>query len=135
MNARELEFDDSTFDFVFSISSIEHFGGHKGSMKSMKEISRVLKPGGVASITTEVLLTNNEHVEFFRPHEIYEFLILPSGSELIEPLIFDQPSLEPFIQKPSQMPDEKEVFPHFVLKNRRGFVWTSITFFLKKPII
>ena len=48
MAGTKLEFDNDLFDIAFSFSSIEHFGGerHSGALKAMKEIERVLKPGG-----------------------------------------------------------------------------------------
>jgi SAM-dependent methyltransferase len=56
MDARELDFPDASFDAVVSLSSIEHFGGPDGIRRSAAEIGRVLKPGGVAFIVTEVFL-------------------------------------------------------------------------------
>jgi SAM-dependent methyltransferase len=53
MNALELEFPDDHFDAVFSSSSIEHFGGFAEIRRSIEEIYRVLKPGGVAALATE----------------------------------------------------------------------------------
>ena len=135
MDARELEFDDSTFDFVFSISSIEHFGGHKGSQKSMEEIARVLKPGGVASITTELILNEMSHPEFFTQKELEEFLIRPSKLKLIDPIKFNEPSLESYIKNPLLVPEGRNTFPHLVLTQSTGVIFTSITFFLKKPLI
>lgn len=132
MNGRKLDFNDNYFDFVFSISSIEHFGGHKGSMESMKEIGRVLKSGGVAAIITECILNNKTHYEYFTADELDSYLIKPSGLELIQPIKFEQPSLEPFIKKPLKIPEEVNVCPHFVL-DTDGVVFTSIMMCLKKP--
>jgi len=53
MNALELRFPDDHFDGVFSSSSIEHFGGLVEIRRSVEEIYRVLKPGGVAALATE----------------------------------------------------------------------------------
>lgn len=53
MNALELDFPDDHFDAVFSSSSIEHFGGFVEIRRSIEEIYRVLKPGGVAALATE----------------------------------------------------------------------------------
>lgn len=46
MNGCKLDFDNETFNFVYSLSSIEHFGGHKKAALAMKEMGRVLKKGG-----------------------------------------------------------------------------------------
>jgi SAM-dependent methyltransferase len=56
MDARKLEFEDESFDAVISLSSIEHFGGPEGIVRSAAEIGRVLKPGGVAFLVTEMFL-------------------------------------------------------------------------------
>jgi SAM-dependent methyltransferase len=56
MDALDLRFEDATFDFVVSFGSIEHFGGVRGAQRALAEVARVLKPGGVAAITTELLV-------------------------------------------------------------------------------
>jgi SAM-dependent methyltransferase len=59
MDARELAFPDATFDAVFSLSSIEHFGGPAGIRRAAAEIGRVLKPGGHAFIATECFVARH----------------------------------------------------------------------------
>jgi ubiquinone/menaquinone biosynthesis C-methylase UbiE len=56
MNALQLDFPDDHFDAVFSSSSIEHFGSFAEIRRSIEEIYRVLKPGGVAGLATEFKL-------------------------------------------------------------------------------
>lgn len=53
MDGRRLDFADESFDVVFSMSSIEHFGALDDIARSAEEIGRVLKPGGHAFLTTE----------------------------------------------------------------------------------
>jgi SAM-dependent methyltransferase len=53
MDARRLDYDDESFDAVFSLSSIEHFGDRDDIGAAAAEIGRVLRPGGVAFIVTE----------------------------------------------------------------------------------
>src|SRR5439155_5597413 len=48
MSGDDLEFPDAIFDFVFCLSSIEHFGSRGAMAKSLAEMKRVLKHGGVA---------------------------------------------------------------------------------------
>ena len=89
MDGTKLEFPDETFDIAFSFSSIEHFGGknHSGALKSMREMERVLKPGGIAVIATEYILNDKEHPEFFNRRTIYSDLIDRLGKlKLVEPL-------------------------------------------------
>lgn len=56
MDARELKFPDSSFDVVFTLSSIEHFGSPADIAKAAREIGRVLKPGGHAIVITECIV-------------------------------------------------------------------------------
>jgi ubiquinone/menaquinone biosynthesis C-methylase UbiE len=81
-NATNLEFPSESFDVAFSISSIEHLGGsnHSGSLRCLKEVERVLKTGGIAVITTEYILNDKEHPEFFNRRTILQKL------QLVEPL-------------------------------------------------
>ena len=89
MDGTKLEFSSDTFDIAFSFSSIEHFGGrhHSGALKSMKEIERVLKKGGIAVIATEYIINDKDHPEFFNKRTIYSDLIDKLDSlKLVEPL-------------------------------------------------
>jgi SAM-dependent methyltransferase len=89
MSGAKLDFPDESFDIAFSFSSIEHFGGenHSGALKAMKEIERVLKPGGIAVISTEYILNDKEHPEFFNKRTIHSDLIDRLDKlKLVEPL-------------------------------------------------
>jgi SAM-dependent methyltransferase len=76
MDALDLRFEDASFDFVVSFGSIEHFGGVPGAERALAEISRVLKPGGVAAISTELLVDGGPGpialpgLELFTPDDI-----------------------------------------------------------------
>ena len=50
VDARSLTYADGFFDRAFSISAIEHIPGDGDSL-AMKELGRVLKPGGIACLT------------------------------------------------------------------------------------
>ena len=81
MDGTRLEFPSDSFDVVFSFSSIEHFGGenYSGALKSLKEMERVLKPGGVAIVATEYIINNKNPPDvtnqFYNEHTIYSHLI------------------------------------------------------------
>ncbi len=53
MDALDLRFEDGSFDVVFSLNSIEHFGGRREIVRAARELARVLRPGGHAFIVTE----------------------------------------------------------------------------------
>jgi SAM-dependent methyltransferase len=81
MDGTRLEFPSDSFDIVFSFSSIEHFGGanHSGALKSLKEMERVLKPGGIAIVATEYIINNKDPPDvtnqFYNERTIYSHLI------------------------------------------------------------
>ena len=52
-DARALSFDDGSFDAAVCVSVIEHVAG-EGDAEAMAEIWRVLRPGGVLHLTTNV---------------------------------------------------------------------------------
>ncbi len=59
MDGRRLTFPDASFDAVFTVSSIEHFGTPRDVAQAAAEIGRVLRPGGHALIITEFLVRHH----------------------------------------------------------------------------
>jgi SAM-dependent methyltransferase len=53
MDARSLDFEDASFDVVFSLSSFEHFGSPSDRAQAAREMGRVTRPGGCAVVVTE----------------------------------------------------------------------------------
>jgi SAM-dependent methyltransferase len=93
MDGTRLEFPSDSFDIAFSFSSIEHFGGedHSGALKSLKEMERVLKPGGIAIVTTEYIINNKDPPDltnqFYNERTIHSRLIdRLDRMKLVEPL-------------------------------------------------
>lgn len=75
MDALDLRFVDGTFDFAFSMGSIEHFGGYDAAVRSLREMARVVRPGGVVAVTTEVVVDggpgkSTPGLELFHPDRI-----------------------------------------------------------------
>lgn len=82
-------FPCESFDITFSFSSIEHFGGnnHSNALQSLKEMERVLKPKGIAVVSTELIINHKSHPEFFNDRTIYSDLIDKLDAlKLVEPL-------------------------------------------------
>jgi SAM-dependent methyltransferase len=113
MNALELEFPDASFDIVYSLSSIEHFGGPHEVKRAAAEMSRVLRPGGYLVIVTECLIERHpldwpplqvairyatlgrrcrtatmrkRLIDAFTPAEIERYIVHPTGLRLVQPL-------------------------------------------------
>jgi ubiquinone/menaquinone biosynthesis C-methylase UbiE len=112
-DGRELPFPDEAFDVVFSLSSIEHFGGPHDVARAAREMGRVLKPGGHALVATECFVRLDPRetaladtlvralslnlkrkgakprrrlIEGFTPRELRTRIVAPSGLELVQPL-------------------------------------------------
>lgn len=113
MDARALDFPDASFDAVFSLSSIEHFGTPADIAQASREIGRVLRPGGYAFVATECFVSSHpldwpavqvairvvslgrlarnatltrRAVEVFTPRELRSRIVEPSGLELVQPM-------------------------------------------------
>ncbi len=115
MDARSLDVPDGSFDVVFSLSSIEHFGAPREVMAAAREIGRVLRPGGHAAIVTECFVRRHPlnaapfdaAVRFgtlgtkrrtatlrrrgivdqvFTPRELQRRIVAASGLALVDPL-------------------------------------------------
>lgn len=93
MDAMKLDFPPDSFDVAFSFSSIEHFGGenHAGALQSVREMARVLKPGGIAAVATEYIINGKEAPDlsnqFYNERTIYSDLIdKVDGMQLVDPL-------------------------------------------------
>lgn len=113
MDARKLDFEDETFDVVFSLSSIEHFGSSGDVAQASREMGRVLKRGGYSFIATECFIARHPFnskllqtavrlatlgrrcenatpwrraVDVFTPPEIHSRIVFPSGLQLVQPI-------------------------------------------------
>lgn len=128
MDGRHLEFSDGTFDVSYSLSSIEHFGGLEGAGQTMREMARVLKPGGVLGLATEYVLSGPPHEETFQPAEISE-LIRQSGLALIEPI--DERVYQRYEARPVRLQDDPYQSPHMTVQLDET-VFTSVMLFLRK---
>jgi SAM-dependent methyltransferase len=76
-DAKALDIADGAFDAVTTLGSVEHFGLGRygddldldGDRKAVREMTRVLRPGGFLILTTTI--TNGEPVLAFNSHRIY----------------------------------------------------------------
>jgi SAM-dependent methyltransferase len=129
MDGRALAFADETMDAVYSLSSIEHFGADDEIRRTMREMARVLKPGGVAAVATELVLNGVPRGETFTPDQLADTVIRPSGLKLVQPI--DWTLSMPDFLAPVRLDRDPHALPHlFVRKGRTLF--TSVTLFLRK---
>jgi SAM-dependent methyltransferase len=159
MDARRLEFPDASFDAVFSLSSIEHFGGPADIARAAAEIGRVLRPEGHALIVTELFVQRHvlDHplvhtairvatagrrartatprrraIDVFAPRELRSRIIEPSGLRLMQEPDFavSKESFETVTHWRGDRPVEMRR-PHILLQ-AQGAPWTSVCLALEK---
>ena len=160
MDARQLEFEDESFEAVFTLSSIEHFGSWADIRRSAREIGRVLRPGGVAFVATECFLGRSLLAPFvqeagskvtggrvfgamrvFGPQTLLSEIVEPSGLELVQPLDTTPPETSANLIELDGAGRIRTTtgadYPHVVVRaNRFGLRtqrWTSIGLALSKP--
>jgi len=132
-DALDLPYPDSSFDFGFSLSSIEHFGGMESTEKAMGEIHRVLTPGGVFCMTTELILTRGEVHDAYTFEQLQRHVIASTPLALVEDDI-DLSISESLLKYPVDLASETNlhVSPHIVMK-QEDQLFTSVILFFRKP--
>jgi SAM-dependent methyltransferase len=160
MDGSRLEFDADSFDIVFTLSSIEHFGSPQVIARSAREIGRVLRPGGYAVVVTECIVRLNpldalERVarglgpgrrrpgvvrggalsQVFTPRELHRLIVRPSGLRLVQPL---ELTLSPRAWERvtpadiNEWPSPETPYPMILMGVARS-VFTSVCLVLEKP--
>ncbi len=66
-----LPFPDRTFDKVISVSSLEHFAN---PLQGLREMARVLKPGGRLAVSVDSMLPENSEPSFREWHKRRHFV-------------------------------------------------------------
>lgn len=134
MSGLDLRLPDATFDAVYTLSSIEHFGGHEAAAAAMREMARVTRPGGVVCVVTELLLSTNVAPDFFTWPEVEEHLVATPGLTLVEPGA-DLRISESLLAHPVDINRDPDwVSPHIVITGHgdTGAVWTSLILFFRR---
>lgn len=160
MDARELAFEDETFDAVVSFSSIEHFGGPADIAAAAREIGRVLRPGGHALIVTELFVHQSLRArapvqfavrlatggrrcapatprrrafpEVLKRSELNRRVVRASGLELMHPFDYDVSAETLASSYRFEDGEAGEPPPHLVVESA-GSVFTSVAVPLVKP--
>lgn len=136
MDARELRFESDSFDGVYSSSSVEHFGEPADVVQALSELHRVLKPNGVATLSTEYRLRGPgpgiPGTLMFDAAEIDELIVSPFKWELVEPidLTISERTLASE-QSQSEAVAGRVRWPHIVLFEGE-LAWTSVHVALRK---
>jgi SAM-dependent methyltransferase len=135
MDGTDLEFPENSFDFVWSLSSIEHFGSHRAARRSIREMGRVTKLGGFVVVATEFIIgpKGKSHPEYFTRPQFDRFVLRASPLLVpIQPMNYALPPAE-CLARPIMIGtnEGRRIRPHVVLHD--GDVqWTSAIVFFKK---
>jgi SAM-dependent methyltransferase len=150
MDAGRIDHEDETFDFIYSSSSIEHFGKPDEIRQAAREMGRVLKAGGVMAISTELCLDGKPgrlsgNTLIFSPGDIRKLIIEASGCDPVdEPsfrisdttlagkVILDE-ALQDQARQRSKTQRGWSRYPHIVLCKDDRY-WTSYHLALRKPL-
>jgi SAM-dependent methyltransferase len=152
MNALNLMYEDSSFDAIFSSSSIEHFGSFTDVRRAMSEMCRVLRPGGIVSLSTEFRLSGSGDLPgtlLFDVSGIHEHLVgnlpwkltSPIDSRVSKETLNTETDFEIFLtDNRKQVAKHGELlfhehrwsrYPHVVLRHE-GKAWTSVHLTIQK---
>ena len=137
VDGRSLPYEDNSFDAIFSCSSFEHFGSEADIRQAIGEACRVLKPGGVAVISTEFKISGPRdwfaNVQLFDAARIQRVWLDGINWKLTSPLdlTLDDTSYIDFERSIHDEAYKTIAHPHIKLDNGE-FKWTSINLTLKK---
>lgn len=142
MSALELRYEDAHFDGLFSCSSLEHFGTPAEIAAACREMCRVLKPGGVAAVTTEFRVEGPPGFPgtvLFDADELEATVVDAAEWALAEPLDLrlTDATRASAVAMASAIEDVEahrnwSHYPHLVLTHE-GRMWTSLSLVLRKP--
>jgi ubiquinone/menaquinone biosynthesis C-methylase UbiE len=132
MSGDSLEFPAASFDFAFCLSSIEHFGSRETQRAAFEEMIRVIRPGGVICIITELILTGHTHSEYFSWEELNSVFLTNTKVRLVGG-VPDLRISKSAADYPVDLLKTKFVnkSPHITLK-LDDMVWTSFSMFFER---
>src|SRR5262249_35461729 len=133
MDATAIDYGPEVFDLGFSLSSFEHFGSRRAQRACLREVHRGRRPGGVALLTTEVVLNAwGRHGDYFRPTELLDDLVPRAGFQLAGGG-FHFATSRATLDGVVRLPHEIDRLPHLILRRWRTY-FTSGALFLEKPV-
>jgi SAM-dependent methyltransferase len=128
MDGSRLGFRDGCFDVAYSLSSIEHFGGVEGARRSVADMGRVLKPGGILALATEWCVRGQAGGEVFSPDQVRHIIDHPR-LRLVQPI--DDRVWDRYETDPVDLRVDRFQTPHMLLKHDEA-IFTSVFVFLEK---
>lgn len=141
VNMNEIPEDIGLFDFCWSSCAIEHVGSLKKSKDFLKNMLRVLKPGGIAVHTTEYnLSSNDETVEYgnsilWRKRDVEEMqqYFLSQGCFMEVSFLKSDTDMDMHIAIPPYTANSFDVKSHHLALVIEKYISTSMAIIVKKP--
>lgn len=138
-DGRALRLPSDLFDAVICTSSIEHFGAYDvdaNPQMAAAEMARVLKPGGVLSITTEYKISGEgvgwPGVRLFDAADLHRLIIEPSGCDFA-PMDLTVSKATLATAFPLERRVNGECPPVEAVLTHQGYTFTSVHLALRKP--
>jgi SAM-dependent methyltransferase len=133
MDMTTIDYPDESFDFVWSCCAVEHLNNFYDLHQLYQEIHRVLRPGGIAALTTEFKLSGESGYEpnllftdaLWMEHWLTGKNPLIQGLELVEPFEWAIAEVEGNQPQPRQADTGIQCYVN-------DLVLTSSSFFLRK---
>ena len=131
----QLPYENLSFDFCWSLSSIEHFGGAEAAAEAIREMGRVTKHGGIICVASEYRIddSSQRHPESFTREQIEDFII-PADSKLklVNGMSWKLPPKE-YLDNPinTLTEDVHRRKRHVILRDKKVH-WTSFMLFFRK---
>jgi SAM-dependent methyltransferase len=138
-------------DAVFSTGAIEHFGSLERVAIAAREFGRILRPGGIAVISTQFRIDGpadlpwfSNDVILFTPELLERWVIRPSGLSLETPIEYRQSDrtfegrqnsvdFRRNVQTIHTLEEKRSMSPNVVLYHD-GFLFCSLVLVLRKPM-
>jgi SAM-dependent methyltransferase len=149
MDGRQLLYPNDHFDAIYSSGSIEHFGGLEDVANASYEMGRVLRPGGILTLSTEYKVAGppggdgwDGDTLILSRDRILRYIVDASGLELVDALDTDiseetmltQRDLSRFLEGTKGKPNwQAKVanYPNLILLHQ-GYAFCSIHLALRK---
>jgi hypothetical protein len=127
MDGTALSVPDHSFDFAWSLSSIQQLGGHEAAATAVGELGRVVRLGtNRGSRHRSLLLDEYRHAEFFTRSEIEKYVIGASDElVLVEPVDWSLP-LPVYLIDSVVVPASAGRFRRHVVRYAGNIKWTSM---------
>jgi len=138
MNALDLRYEDDVFDGIFSCGSIEHFGSLENVAQAAREMGRVLKPGGIMTLSTEFRISGPTGLGIpgaiiFTPEMLVDTIVKPSGLEMVDEFEDATSPATVDLAYPLEEAISQGTRKQSIALTQEGYVWTSVSLCLRKP--